>query len=55
MLDYDALMQLANDSAKKNAALLYPPGAQRDLKEKELAQRYYRQMAYPMRGHYAQS
>jgi hypothetical protein len=47
MLDYEALSRLAQEQAARKAASCYPPGTQREAKEKELEQRYYRRMVYP--------
>jgi len=51
MLNYQRLMELAQQKAKGKVKLLYPDGdSRREKKEQELKIKYYRQYTEPSAG-----
>lgn len=46
-LNYKALHEVAEDEAKKSAALMYPPGLLQDDMIKRLTAKYYAQYTRP--------
>lgn len=48
-LDYKALAKMANERARRDAELYFPPGKLQDEKAKQLADKYYAQYVTPPR------